>query len=286
MKKIFNEYQEYLLFYKKLSKSTTNSYIRDLKQYQKYLSQVGVSDYKNVNINILNNFINSQKLNRKSSSTIIRNIVTLKSFYKYLCSIDLMSNNPTNELKPPKKDIKYPVILSNNDIDKLISPPIYKGIKGKRDKMMVMILCSIGLRVSELININIEDVNFKDNYLICKNSKEERIIRISNEISFYLKDYITNVRPKLESKKSTNKAFFLNLNGTRLSRQGFWKIIKSYKEKANIKTDLTPHTLRHTVAINMMKNGIDIKHIKSILGHSDISSLQMYKKFLKEIPLK
>jgi integrase/recombinase XerD len=167
----------------------------------------------------------------------------LRSFFNYLYENKIIKNNPVKNLKLPKKVLKTPTILSDFEINKLIYSPIYKGLKGDRDKTIMMLLCSLGLRVSELININVDDFNFENGFLVCKNNKDERILTLNDDLKNHLEIYLLNIRTKITNTYDLQKAFFLNLNGTRLSRQGCWKIVKSYKEKADISTELTPHRL-------------------------------------------
>ena len=200
-----------------------------------------------------------------------------RSFYVYEMKMNKVKENPTEHIQSPKIEKKAPCVLSENEISALLQQP-NSDLKGLRDKAMLEFAYASGMRVSEIIALNIEDVIFEEGIVVCKNRNKKRMIPLGKMCINALKDYVDNARGIL-IKTDKEKALFVNINGKRLTRQGFWKIIKYYQEQANITKDITPHTLRHSFATHLLQNGADLKSIQMMLGHSDISSTQVYMQF-------
>jgi integrase/recombinase XerD len=192
-----------------------------------------------------------------------------------------MTGNPTIGLESPKIEKKIPQILSVEEVEILLNQPNRIGLKGIRDKAMLELLYSTGIRVSELIALNVEDLDLQKAILTCCHSNRERKIPISRKCIELMKEYIEKVRPFMLRDKD-EKSLFVNTNGKRLTRQGFWKIVKYYTSKANINKDITPHTLRHSFAAHLVQRGRDLKDVQMMLGHSDISSTQVYLQIANE----
>ncbi|MEN8907168.1 MAG: tyrosine recombinase [Clostridiales bacterium] len=279
MNNILHTFTEYLNGDKKLSENTLQSYKRDIEQYLNYVYKDLKQDIKETdNLSILK-FINCQRDIGKATSTISRNIVSLKKFYKFIYDKKIIEFNHAIFIESPKIEKKIPKILTKDEVEKLLSQPKCDNNKGNRDKAMLQIMYSSGVRVSELIELNIDNFNIDNGILKCLNRGRERFIKLDNEIKNILNEYIVKTRPNLINDKK-EKALFVNLYGNRLTRQGFWKIMKKYKVGADIKKDLTPHTLRHSIAAHMLQSGKDLEYIKDLLGHSDISSTQVYAKII------
>ena len=215
----------------------------------------------------------------KAPTSVSRVIASTRSFYRYLCSKKMCDINPVEKVHALKSERKLPQILTGDEIQLLLAQPSGKDFKGKRDKAMLELLYATGIRVTELVSLDIGDINLEIGYIICKRQTKERIIPIYPRAASALKEYINDERNFMLDESSD--ALFVNTNGTRLTRQGFWKIIKSYAEKANINKDITPHTLRHSFAAHLLENGADIKSLQEMLGHADVSSTQIYTSIIK-----
>ena len=262
---------------KKVSNNTLLSYKRDLKQFEEYLNEncIKYNKVKNENIKEYIEYLNNEG---KKPSTISRMIASIRSFYQYEQKIKKITQNPTDNIQSPKIEKKAPCILTAEEVELLLEQPKDIDLKGIRDKAMLEFAYASGMRVTEIISLNIEDINFEDGVVSCKSGNRSRIIPLGKMSLNALKEYVDNARNILvKSEKET--ALFVNLNGKRLTRQGFWKIIKYYQEQANITKDITPHTLRHSFATHLLQNGADLKSIQMMLGHSDISSTQVYMQF-------
>jgi len=277
MEEILNKFEVFLKN-KKLRENTLECYKRDIKSFLTYLRYNGL-DYKNVKkTNIIGYLLNLQKEGRAISS-ISRSLASIRAFYKMLYKNRLVEFDPTFELETPKVEKKIPSILSIEEIEKLLSIPKEDDFKGARDKAMLEVLYATGIKVSELVNLNLEDVNLKLGYLYCKSYKE-RIIPLGKVAIEALQVYIFNFRNKLIGDKN-EKALFVNLHGERMTRQGFWKIIKHYAKLAGINKEITPNIIRHSFAAHLIENGADLKSLKELLGHSDISTTQVYAEISK-----
>lgn len=259
---------------KKLSDNTLQSYNRDIKLYGNYLENNNL-DMLKTDEESIKTYLDSLKENGKAVSTVSRNLASLRSFYQYLYKTKCVTEDPTVNLESPKIERKPPKILSAEQVELLLEQPKCVDLKGYRDKAMLELVYATGIRVTELISLNIDDINLESGYIKCSNRTKQRVIPIGNLAVTALKDYIDKSREVL-LKSEEDTALFVNMNGQRLTRQGFWKIIKQYKAQANIDVDITPHTLRHSFAVHLLENGAELRAIQEMLGHSDISSTQVY----------
>ena len=265
---------------KKLSENTLQSYKRDLVQLQEYMDSEKLNYLKVTPEDMKRYFIHLQTIGKKTS-TISRNVASIRSFYQFLVRCKKIKKDPTEKIQSPKVEKRSPTVLTSAEVELLLNQPKDVDLKGIRDKAMLEFAYATGMRVSEIIDLNIEDVNLKDGLVTCKTRTRQRHIPLGSLSLRALADYIENSRPILIKDESV-KALFVNTNGKRLTRQGFWKIVKYYKEQAHITKDITPHVLRHSFATHLLQNGADLKSIQIMLGHSDISSTQVYMQFQDE----
>ena len=261
------------------SQNTIISYKRDLTQFISYIAECGCTDFTSVTkTTVLTYLLKLQKAGR-ANSTISRALASLRSFYTYLNSAGFVHNDPTTSLETPHIEKKAPEILTAEEVEKLLGGPDVSEHKGVRDKAMLELLYATGIRVSELIGLDLEDIYLDMNVLRLRGSKKERFIPIGNKAVEALKMYIGSVRGKMMLDEG-EKALFVNCSGVRMSRQGFWKVVKVYQKKAGIKTDITPHMLRHSFAAHLIENGADLKSVQEMMGHADISSTLIYSKII------
>ena len=277
MEKQVKLFLEFLQNEKKLSDNTLQSYKRDIIQYQNYLEENGIN-YAKVSKEDIKAYLNYLKQIGKKPSTISRNLASIRSFYQYLIRTKKIKNDPTEDVQSPKIEKRVPSVLTAQEVELLLEQPKDVDLKGTRDKAMLEFAYATGMRVTEIINLNIEDVNLEGEYVICRVGSKQRNIPLGSLSLKALKEYIDEARPIL-IRNEKEKALFVNVNGQRLTRQGFWKIVKYYKEQAHITKDITPHVLRHSFATHLLQNGADLKAIQTMLGHSDISSTQVYMQF-------
>ncbi len=262
------------------SSNTIQSYKRDVSQYIKYLNLNGITDISKTTQKTVASYLDTLKTQGKASSTVSRTLASLKSFYMFISEENSQITNPTKNLEAPHVEKKLPKILSTSDVDRLLEQPSQKEPKGIRDKAMLELLYATGIRVSELISLKVSDINLSIGFIKCHTDKKERYIPVGNIAKSALKKYINDARPIL-APNDNEDILFVNCNGSSLSRQGFWKIIKQYSEQAEISADITPHTIRHSFAAHLLENGADLKSIQEMLGHSDISSTQVYSHLVK-----
>ena len=280
MEKQIKLFLDFLENDKKLSANTLQSYKRDILQYQEYAVQNNLNYLKVTNSEISEYFAYLKKLNKKTS-TISRNLATIRSFYQFLLRTKKIKKDPTIGVQSPKVEKKAPSILTAKEVELLLEQPKDVDLKGIRDKAMLEFAYATGMRVTEIISLDITDVNVKESIVVCNAGFKKRNIPLGSLSMKALNEYIEKARPILIKDENT-KALFVNVNGKRLTRQGFWKIVKFYKEQANISKEITPHVLRHSFATHLLQNGAEIKAVQSMLGHSDISSTQVYMQFQKE----
>lgn len=265
---------------KRLSLNTLQSYRRDIEQYITYLDSINLHNVTNTNkTTVIAYLIHLQKKGR-AVSTISRNLASIRSFYQYAAKNKILDLDPTSELESPKVEKKLPQILSTQEVELLLEQPKCIDLKGYRDKAMLELLYATGIRVSELISLNTSDINLEMGFIKCNKGTRERMIPVGSMAVNATHEYLAKSRPLL-IQKSDETALFVNINGSRLTRQGFWKIIKQYKNLAKINKDITPHTLRHSFAAHLLENGADLRSIQEMLGHSDISSTQIYAQIAK-----
>lgn len=265
---------------KRLSLNTLQSYRRDIEQYFTYLQEINLQNISNSNKTTVIAYLLYLQKKGRATSTISRNLASIRSFYQYITKNKLIDHDPTAELESPKVEKKLPQILSPEEVELLLEQPQCVDLKGYRDKAMLELLYATGIRVSELIQLDISDLNVDMAYIRCSKGTKERMIPIGSIAIGALKEYLNKSRSLL-IQSSEETALFVNINGSRLTRQGFWKIIKQYKNQAQINKDITPHTLRHSFAAHLLENGADLRSIQEMLGHSDISSTQVYAQIAK-----
>lgn len=275
MKDIKDEFIGYLHEKKHTSYNTEISYRRDLRKLEEYLAGKGVGRWEDVRETDVQGYLSEMKNENFSSATISRNIATIHAFFQYLRNTGAVQADPSENLKPPKVEKRLPQILTVQEVDRLLETPDQSTAKGMRDRAMLELLYATGMRVSELIHLKVSDLNLHMGYVICHDSARERIIPIGNLSRDILSEYLENMRG-IFVKDKEETALFTNCQGKAMSRQGFWKILKGYAAAAGIQCDITPHTLRHSFAVHMLQNGADVKSVQEMLGHSDISSTQMY----------
>ena len=273
-------YEEWLKCEKKASSNTLSSYTRDVRQFSAWLSDLGLS-LSQASQNDIRDYTKFLKSRGKSEATIVRSVASLKSFYTYMVSGHMVSINPVKGFAPAKVERKLPEILTSKEVDLFLEQPDVSDAKGCRDKAMLELLYATGIRVSELISLNVQDANLTVGFIRCESHSRERMIPLYKGAVKALAVYINEVRPQL-LEHPDETALFVNLSGERMSRQGFWKIVKLYQEKAGIKKDITPHTLRHSFAAHLLENGADLKSIQEMLGHADISSTQIYTQVVNQ----
>ena len=280
MEEQLNLFFKFLEEEKKVSTNTLQSYKRDLVQFEKYVEE-NEENYNKLTGEEIKDYIKYMQQIGKKASTISRGLASIRSFYQYETKNKNVEKDPTEGIQSPKIEKRVPSVLTSNEVELLLEQPKNVDLKGTRDKAMLEFAYATGMRVTEIISLNLEDVNTETGYVTCRNNKKERIIPIGNMSLKALKEYISNARPTM-IKDENEKALFVNVNGQRLTRQGFWKIIKYYKEQAHIEKDITPHVLRHSFATHLLQNGADLKSIQTMLGHSDILSTQIYMQFQDE----
>lgn len=275
------EYEHFLLNIKHASANTVASYMRDIRQFHTYLSSFETIAIEMVDRECICRY--TQYLNSvgKSNATIARSIASLKSLFSYGVSEGFVNANPVFEIPQQKTEKKLPQILTGREVEKLLEQPQCTDMKGYRDKAMLEMLYATGMRVSEMIALNVSDVNLAGSYVKCEGNGKHRIIPLYQAAVRALMHYLNDIRPKMVSGPN-EEALFLNMSGDRMTRQGFWKIIKHYQEMAQINKDITPHTLRHSFAAHLLENGADLHSLQEMLGHSDISSTQIYAQVVKQ----
>lgn len=273
------EYTSFMTDIRHKSLNTVESYKRDVTQYISYLDGTGVTDISSTTKTTVLSYLLYPQKEGRASSTVSRTLASLRSYYLFMMQNGVVKSNPTSNLEAPHVEKKIPKILSGEEVELLLEQPKNCDNKGIRDKAMLELLYATGIRVSELINLDVSDVNVPMSFVRCKGGKKERIIPMGHQAKDALENYINNVR-KYMVKDENETALFVNCSGARLSRQGFWKLIKYYQHIAGIETDITPHTLRHSFAAHLLENGADLHSIQEMMGHADISSTQVYSRMM------
>lgn len=274
MEKSIHEFESFLRDQRKLSSNTIVSYKRDLKYFGQYLKNQNIDHYKDaVNVDLLK-YVISLKKSGKAAATLSRNIASIRTFYGFLHNKGYIQDNPSLELEAPKAEKKIPAVLTLQEVEKLISKPDTRTSIGKRDKAMIELLYATGIRVSELIAMNLSDVNTTMGYIRCSSNSKTRVIPLGSMASKAVDAYLNLARSQMISED--NEALFVNYYGKRMTRQGFWKVVKRYSEEAGINKSITPHTLRHSFALHLVQNGADLRAVQEMLGHSDVTTTQIY----------
>lgn len=271
----------YLSEEKSASYNTQISYERDLKKLKEYLGQQGISKVADVSETSLNSYVLFLEKEGRAASTVSRYIASFKGFFEYCLRRGVIVKDPAERLKPPKVEKKFPQILTISETQKLMAGPDMHSDKGIRDKAMMELLYATGIRVSELISLKMEDVNLAMEYVICHEKSKDRIISFGSAAKNALELYLQKTRARMLN-DSSSEYLFVNCSGKPMSRQGFWKLIKYYAEKVGIEKEITPHTFRHSFAAHLLENGADIHSVQKMLGHVDISNMQMYVKIQTE----
>ncbi len=277
MEKQIKQFLEFLQNEKRVSNNTLQSYSRDIHQYESYLSQNRIN-YVKVDNKVINEYLKYLQQNGKKTSTISRSLASIRSFYQYLMRVKKIKHDPTENIQSPKVEKRVPSVLTSEEVEKLLSQPKDVDLKGTRDKAMLEVAYATGMRVTEIISLNVDDVDLDSGFISCKSVNRQRNIPLGSISIAALREYIRDARP-IMIKNDDETSLFVNVNGKRLTRQGFWKIVKYYKEQAHIEKDITPHILRHSFATHLLQNGAELKAIQTMLGHSDISSTQVYTQF-------
>lgn len=285
------DYIHFLKVERQLSKNTISSYKRDLVDYIVSMEKIGIESVDEIDRSVILQHLHKLKEEGKSSRTIARHISSVRSFHQFLLREKITTQDPTVHLEMPKIDQKLPSVLSVAEVDKLISMPESGKLQGKRDIALLELLYGTGMRVSELIGLNMDDVHLSMGFVrVFGKGGKERIVPLGGGAINACTSYIREARPDFISKTKGTDAFLVNMRGGRLTRQGCWKIIKGYAVKAGIQKELTPHILRHSFATHLIENGADIRAVQEMLGHSDISTTQIYthvsKARLKDVYVK
>ncbi len=272
---LIKAYETYLTKVKQASVNTVASYMRDIRQYADWLEAaagLNVVDAQQVHIQ---DYLSHLEEDGRSGATLSRNLASLKNFYTYLVSSGFLEQTPVVDVHVDRGEKKLPQILTGREIELLLSQPVLSDAKGCRDKAMLEVMYATGIRVSELIALDVGDVNMELGTIKCAGTKKHRIIPLYPAALKALQTYLKEVRSTLIADPEET-ALFVNVSGVRMSRQGFWKNLKYYQSTAHIEKQITPHTLRHSFAVHLLENGADLDSLQELLGHSDISSTQMY----------
>lgn len=275
MKKTVDKFAEYLTNEKQSSANTVMSYKRDLNKFALFLESQGVFVVSKITATNLTAYALVLEKEGRAASTISRSIASIKAFFDYLYHEKLVDKDISNVLKAPKIEKKLPEILTIEEVNLLLEQPKGKDTKSIRDKAMLELLYATGMRVSELLHIRLEDLNLSMGYVVCREGGKERVVPFGKEAKKALERYLKEARDKMLGDKE-QEMLFINCSGSAMSRQGFWKLLKIYADRAGIEKEITPHTLRHSFAAHLVGNGADLKSVQEMLGHSDISTTQIY----------
>ena len=278
---LISAYENYLTKVKRASSNTVASYLRDVRQFAEWLRESEekmVVDATQLNIS---SFLSHLEQEGRSGSTLSRCLASLKNFYTYLVSNGFVEKTPVLDIHIERGEKKLPEILTGREIELLLAQPVCVDAKGFRDKAMLEVMYATGIRVSELIELDVDDVNLELGIIKCAGTKKTRAIPLYPGALRALTVYLRDIRSSLLC-SADEKALFVNISGARMSRQGFWKILKHYQASAHIDKEITPHTLRHSFAVHLLENGADLGSLQELLGHSDISSTQMYTQMINK----
>ena len=279
---LIQAYETYLIKVKQSSSNTVSSYIRDIRQFTFWLDENACSDVVAVQPEQFHSYLLFLQQQGRSASTVSRNLASLKNFYSYLVSAGFLEFSPIpSDIHVERSEKKLPQILSGKEVEQLLAQPACVDLKGYRDKAMLEVMYATGIRVSELIDLNIEDVNLDLGIIKCIGTKKTRAIPLYPAALRALSVYLRDIRTGMVSDPN-ERALFVNVSGARMSRQGFWKILKQYQSKAGIEKEITPHTLRHSFAVHLLENGADLGSLQELMGHSDISSTQLYTNMINQ----
>ena len=274
-------YENYLTKVKQASANTVSSYMRDIRQFADWLRDTEEADVVEATQLNISDYLAHLDSEGRSAATKSRCLASLKNFYAYLVSSGFLDKTPVVAIKVERGEKKLPQILTGREIELLLAQPVCVDAKGFRDKAMLEVMYATGLRVTELIDLDIDDVNLEQGIIKCAGAKKTRAIPLYPAALKALTNYIRDIRFSMLA-DPTERALFVNIGGVRMSRQGFWKILKHYQATAKIEKEITPHTLRHSFAVHLLENGADIGSVQELMGHSDISSTQMYTHMINQ----
>lgn len=278
---LVSAYENHLAKVKHASKNTISSYMRDIRQFAAWILETSGKSVEDVTQHDIDTYISFLREQGRSPATQSRNLASLKNFYAYVVSAGFLEVSPVNDIHVDRGEKKEPQILSGREIELLLAQPMCVDAKGYRDKAMLEVMYATGIRVTELIDLNVEDVNLALGVVKCAGAKKTRSIPLYPAALKALTVYLRDIRSNMIASEDET-ALFVNINGARMSRQGFWKILKLYQKSARISKEITPHTLRHSFAVHLLENGADISSVQELMGHSDISSTQVYTHMLNQ----
>ncbi len=279
---MIHAYENYLTKVKQASGNTVSSYMRDIRQYADWLQNKEGIELLSVSQQNIRDYLQHLQSEGKSGATASRTLASLKNFYHYLVATGFLEVSPVDaDIHVDRGERKMPEILTGKEVELLLAQPVCVDPKGYRDKAMLEVMYATGIRVTELIDLNVDDVNLELGILKCSSAKKSRAIPLYPAAQKALAVYIKDIRLGMLADPQ-EKALFVNVGGSRMSRQGFWKILKFYQGKAGIEKEITPHTLRHSFAVHLLENGADLGSLQELMGHSDISSTQMYAHMINQ----
>ena len=266
---------DYIVREKSVSYNTQISYERDLKKLKEYLCGQGILLVNEVSETVLNSYVLFLEREGKAAATVSRYIASFKGFFEYCQKKGIIATDPAEKLRPPKVEKKFPQILTVEETKRLMEAPNLESEKGIRDRAMLELIYATGIRVSELLALKMEDLNLSMEYIICHEKAKDRIIPFGNSAKSALEMYLKESRVGMLG-DTEGGYLFVNCSGNPMSRQGFWKLIKYYAEKASVEKEITPHTFRHSFAAHLLENGADVHSVQQMMGHADVSTTQMY----------
>ena len=272
-------FAEYLKNERRMAQNTLVSYERDLRQMTEWLNGFGITGPDKVTATLLNSYILWLERSGKATTTISRVVASMKAFFTYETKQGMLRENPAEGLKAPKVEKKAPTVLNGDEVEAFLEQTKGRTLKKMRDRAMLELLCATGLRVSEIIELKVSDLNFTIGFVNCRDGERERAIPFGREAQEALRVYLSDARDRLLKGNSTD-LLFVNISGKAMSRQGFWKIIKYYGDKAGIRKDITPQALRNSFAAHLLRNGADMRSVQAMLGHSDLSVTHAYVSYI------
>ena len=278
---LIKAYENYLTKVKQASGNTISSYMRDIRQYAQWLRNSCDLDVIDAAQSNISQYLQHLESDGRSAATMSRTLASLKNFYAYLVSSGFLEATPVSDIHIDRGEKKLPQILTGREIELLLSQPVCVDAKGFRDKAMLEVLYATGIRVSELIDLDVDDVNIDQGIIKCNGTKKARVIPLYPAALRALHIYLRDIRESMVADPS-ERALFVNISGVRMSRQGFWKILKHYQATARIEKEITPHTLRHSFAVHLLENGADLGSLQELMGHCDISSTQLYTQMINQ----
>lgn len=280
MEEFIENFAQYIQSYKGASQNTIMAYKRDLKNFKMFLERLNVYEFEKVTGTNIKDYLFELEIKKRAPSTISRNVATLRAFFQYMCKQNIIDTDPSVNIESPKVKKKLPEVLTLEEVEVLLNQPNTNQLKGIRDKAMLEVLYATGIRVTELTSLKVTDVNLTLGHIKCNFNDKQRVIPLGSKAISAIHVYLDKVRFAM-IRDLNEDTLFVNCNGMPMTRQGFWKIIKIYAKKANISDNITPYILRHSFAAHLVANGADLQSVQEMLGHSDISTTQIYTKINK-----